>query len=62
MKRDHEDQIQRLKKLKDEEIDAVTSATSQTRCPISHLKRMRDSHTEVRRMEASVLCSVSAGL
>ncbi|XP_067333192.1 fas-binding factor 1 homolog isoform X1 [Channa argus] len=31
MKRDHEDQIQRLKKLKDEEIDAVTSATSQTR-------------------------------
>lgn len=31
MKRDHEEQIQHLKKLKDEEIDAVTSATSQTR-------------------------------
>ncbi|XP_078126286.1 fas-binding factor 1 homolog isoform X5 [Sander vitreus] len=31
MKKDHEDQVQRLKKLKDEEIDAVTSATSQTR-------------------------------
>uniref|UniRef100_A0A672N807 Fas-binding factor 1 C-terminal domain-containing protein n=1 Tax=Sinocyclocheilus grahami TaxID=75366 RepID=A0A672N807_SINGR len=31
MKRDHEEQILRLKKLKDEEIDAVTSATSQTR-------------------------------
>ncbi|KAK7939680.1 hypothetical protein WMY93_003006 [Mugilogobius chulae] len=31
MKKDHEDQIHRLKKLKDEEIDAVTSATSQTR-------------------------------
>lgn len=31
MKKDYEDQIHRLKKLKDEEIDAVTSATSQTR-------------------------------
>ncbi|XP_034395656.1 fas-binding factor 1 homolog isoform X2 [Cyclopterus lumpus] len=31
MKKDHEDQVRRLKKLKDEEIDAVTSATSQTR-------------------------------
>lgn len=31
MKKDHEDQLQRLKKLKDEEIDAVTSVTSQTR-------------------------------
>nr|XP_046271882.1 fas-binding factor 1 homolog isoform X2 [Scatophagus argus] len=31
MKKDHEHQVQRLKKLKDEEIDAVTSATSQTR-------------------------------
>ncbi|KAK9534630.1 hypothetical protein VZT92_007063 [Zoarces viviparus] len=31
MKKDHEDQLRRLKKLKDEEIDAVTSATSQTR-------------------------------
>lgn len=31
MKKDHEDQVQRLKKLKDEEIDAVTSATSQAR-------------------------------
>ncbi|MEQ2291737.1 hypothetical protein AMECASPLE_016020, partial [Ameca splendens] len=30
MKKDHEDQLQRLKRLKDEEIDAVTSATSQT--------------------------------
>ncbi|XP_078728723.1 fas-binding factor 1 isoform X2 [Lampetra fluviatilis] len=31
MRRDHEEQIQRLKRLKDQEIDAVTSATSQTR-------------------------------
>lgn len=57
MKRDHEDQIQRLKKLKDEEIDAVTSATSQTRCAISiHLDLI--SHlkldVEVRRMEVRV--------
>lgn len=38
MKRDHEEQIQRLKKLKDEEIDAVTSATSQTRCCTSQTR------------------------
>ncbi|MGH0162137.1 UNVERIFIED_CONTAM: hypothetical protein FKN15_041576 [Acipenser sinensis] len=31
MKKDHEEQLQRLKRLKDQEIDAVTSATSQTR-------------------------------
>lgn len=36
MKKDYEDQIHRLKKLKDEEIDAVTSATSQTRSEIIH--------------------------
>ncbi|XP_062936622.1 fas-binding factor 1 isoform X2 [Cynocephalus volans] len=31
MRRDHEEQLQRLKLLKDREIDAVTSATSHTR-------------------------------
>lgn len=31
MKTDHEEQVQRLKQLKEEEIDAVTSATSQAR-------------------------------
>ncbi|XP_040606004.1 fas-binding factor 1 isoform X2 [Mesocricetus auratus] len=31
MRKDHELQLQRLKKLKDQEIDAVTSATSHTR-------------------------------
>lgn len=31
MCRDHEEQLQRLKRLKDQEIDAVTSASSQTR-------------------------------
>lgn len=31
MRKDHEHQLQRLKMLKDQEIDAVTSATSHTR-------------------------------
>ncbi|XP_074927891.1 fas-binding factor 1 isoform X3 [Chelonoidis abingdonii] len=31
MRKDHEEQLQRLKRLKDQEIDAVTSATSYTR-------------------------------
>ncbi|XP_030592564.1 fas-binding factor 1 homolog isoform X2 [Archocentrus centrarchus] len=40
MKRDYEDQIQRLKRLKDEEIDAVTSATSQTRSVAGVIEKM----------------------
>ncbi|KAJ0000821.1 hypothetical protein NQD34_005841 [Periophthalmus magnuspinnatus] len=40
MKKDHEDQIHRLKKLKDEEIDAVTSATSQTRSLSAVIEQM----------------------
>ncbi|CAM4331283.1 unnamed protein product [Leuciscus chuanchicus] len=40
MKRDHEEQIQHLKKLKDEEIDAVTSATSQTRSLTTVIEQM----------------------
>lgn len=31
MRKDYEEQLQRLKRLKDLEIDAVTSATSHTR-------------------------------
>lgn len=31
MRRDHEEQLQRLKLLKDREVDAATSATSHTR-------------------------------
>ncbi|XP_035749175.1 fas-binding factor 1 isoform X2 [Egretta garzetta] len=31
MRKDHDEQLQRLKRLKDQEIDAVTSATSHTR-------------------------------
>lgn len=42
MRKDHEDQIQHLKRLKNDEIDVVKSATSQTRCvffpPRSYLK------------------------
>ncbi|XP_072298415.1 fas-binding factor 1 homolog [Eucyclogobius newberryi] len=40
MKKDHEDQIHRLKKLKDEEIDAVTSATSETRSLSAVIEQM----------------------
>ncbi|KAM6966543.1 fas-binding factor 1 homolog [Tautogolabrus adspersus] len=40
MKKDHEDQVRRLKKLKDEEVDAVTSATSQTRSLIGVIEQM----------------------
>lgn len=37
MRKDHEDQIQHLKRLKNDEIDVVKSATSQTRCGFSLL-------------------------
>ncbi|XP_068569028.1 fas-binding factor 1 homolog isoform X4 [Cebidichthys violaceus] len=40
MKKDHEDQVRRLKKLKDEEIDAVTSASSQTRSLAAVIEQM----------------------
>ncbi|KAM9434417.1 fas-binding factor 1 homolog isoform 2-T2 [Clarias gariepinus] len=40
MKKDHEDQVQRLRRLKDEEIDAVTSATSQTRSLTAVIEQM----------------------
>ncbi|XP_072225142.1 fas-binding factor 1 homolog isoform X2 [Leuresthes tenuis] len=40
MKKDHEEQVQRLKRLKDEEIDAVTSATSQTRSLAGVIEQM----------------------
>ncbi|XP_069050719.1 fas-binding factor 1 homolog isoform X3 [Lepisosteus oculatus] len=40
MKKDHEEQVQRLKRLKDEEIDAVTSATSQTRSLTGVIEQM----------------------
>uniref|UniRef100_W5N7M2 Fas binding factor 1 n=1 Tax=Lepisosteus oculatus TaxID=7918 RepID=W5N7M2_LEPOC len=40
MKKDHEVQVQRLKRLKDEEIDAVTSATSQTRSLTGVIEQM----------------------
>lgn len=45
MKKDHEDQVQRLKRLKDEEIDAVTSATSQTRSHMNFYSILIFNHT-----------------
>ncbi|MBN3299102.1 FBF1 factor, partial [Amia calva] len=40
MKREHEEQLARLKRLKDEEVDAVTSATSQTRSLAGAIEQM----------------------
>ncbi|XP_044838327.1 fas-binding factor 1 isoform X3 [Mauremys mutica] len=40
MRKDHELQLQRLKRLKDQEIDAVTSATSHTRSLNGVIERM----------------------
>ncbi|NWR66358.1 FBF1 factor, partial [Bucorvus abyssinicus] len=40
MRKDHEDQLQWLKRLKDQEIDAVTSATSHTRSLNSVIEQM----------------------
>ncbi|KFO93205.1 Fas-binding factor 1, partial [Buceros rhinoceros silvestris] len=40
MRKDHEDQLQWLKRMKDQEIDAVTSATSHTRSLNSVIEQM----------------------
>ncbi|KAM6403500.1 fas-binding factor 1 homolog [Rhynochetos jubatus] len=42
MRRDHEEQLQRLKRLKDQEIDAVTSATWHTRSLNRVTEQMED--------------------
>ncbi|KAM5273345.1 fas-binding factor 1 [Ctenodactylus gundi] len=59
MRKDHEDQLQRLKLLKDREIDAVTSATSHTRSlngVIEQMEKFSSSLTELAsRVEASHL-------
>lgn len=49
MKKDHKDQVQRLKRLKDEEIDAVTSATSQTRLHMHFYSILIFNHTLLNR-------------
>ncbi|XP_014644765.1 PREDICTED: fas-binding factor 1 [Ceratotherium simum simum] len=59
MRKDHEEQLQRLKLLKDREIDAVTSATSHTRSLngiIEQMEKFSSSLTELSsRVEASHL-------
>ncbi|NXG77740.1 FBF1 factor, partial [Baryphthengus martii] len=57
MRRDHEDQLQRLRRLKDQEIEAVTSATSHTRSlnnVIEHIEKFfSDLHELSQKMEAT---------
>lgn len=59
MRKDHEEQLQRLKLLKDREIDAVTSATSHTRSlngVIEQMEKFSSSLSELAsRVEASHL-------
>ncbi|XP_058531969.1 fas-binding factor 1 isoform X3 [Ochotona princeps] len=59
MRKDHEEQLQRLKLLKDQEIDAVTSATSHTRSlngVIEQMEKFSSSLSELSsRVEASHL-------
>ncbi|XP_039082468.1 fas-binding factor 1 isoform X2 [Hyaena hyaena] len=61
MRKDHEEQLQRLKQLKDREIDAVTSATSHTRSlngVIEQMEKFSSSlHELSSRVEASHLSS-----
>ncbi|XP_040433985.1 fas-binding factor 1 homolog [Falco naumanni] len=57
MRKDHEEQLQRLKRLKDQEIDAVTSATSYTRSLNGIIERMEkfssNLHDLSRKVEAT---------
>ncbi|XP_012658563.1 fas-binding factor 1 isoform X1 [Otolemur garnettii] len=61
MRKDHEEQLQRLKLLKDREIDAVTSATSHTRSLngiIEQMERFSSNLSELSsRVEASHLAT-----
>ncbi|NXF30228.1 FBF1 factor, partial [Nyctibius bracteatus] len=57
MRKDHEEQLQRLKRLKDQEINAVTSATSPTRSLNGVIEQMEklsgDLHDLSHKMEAT---------
>ncbi|XP_072208418.1 fas-binding factor 1 isoform X4 [Excalfactoria chinensis] len=57
MLKDHEEQLQRLKRLKDQEIDAVTSATSHTRSLNGVIEQMErfssDLHNLSHKVEAA---------
>ncbi|XP_047562539.1 fas-binding factor 1 isoform X2 [Lutra lutra] len=57
MRRDHEEQLQRLKLLKDREIDAVTSATSHTRSLNGIIEQMEKFSSSLHELSSRVEAS-----
>ncbi|XP_058561574.1 fas-binding factor 1 isoform X4 [Neofelis nebulosa] len=57
MRKDHEEQLQRLKLLKDREIDAVTSATSHTRSLNGVIEQMEKFSSSLRELSSRVEAS-----
>nr|XP_035944426.1 fas-binding factor 1 isoform X1 [Halichoerus grypus]XP_035944427.1 fas-binding factor 1 isoform X1 [Halichoerus grypus]XP_035944428.1 fas-binding factor 1 isoform X1 [Halichoerus grypus]XP_035944429.1 fas-binding factor 1 isoform X1 [Halichoerus grypus] len=57
MRQDHEEQLQRLKLLKDREIDAVTSATSHTRSLNSIIEQMEKFSSSLHELSSRVEAS-----
>ncbi|XP_032304238.1 fas-binding factor 1 isoform X4 [Coturnix japonica] len=54
MLKDHEEQLQRLKRLKDQEIDAVTSATSHTRSLNGVIEQMERFSSDLHKLSHKV--------
>ncbi|XP_066876973.1 fas-binding factor 1 isoform X3 [Kogia breviceps] len=57
MRKDHEEQLQRLKQLKDREIDAVTSATSHTRSLNGIIEQMEKFSSSLHELSSRVEAS-----
>ncbi|XP_006869733.1 PREDICTED: fas-binding factor 1 [Chrysochloris asiatica] len=57
MRKDHEEQLQRLKQLKDREIDAVTSATSHTRSLNGIIEQMEKFSSSLNELSSRVEAS-----
>ncbi|XP_011803180.1 PREDICTED: fas-binding factor 1 [Colobus angolensis palliatus] len=57
MRRDHEEQLQRLKLLKDREVDAATSATSHTRSLNSIIHQMEEFSSSLQELSSRVEAS-----
>uniref|UniRef100_A0A2K6BBP5 Fas binding factor 1 n=1 Tax=Macaca nemestrina TaxID=9545 RepID=A0A2K6BBP5_MACNE len=57
MRRDHEEQLQRLKLLKDREVDAATSATSHTRSLNSIIQQMEKFSSSLHELSSRVEAS-----
>ncbi|KAM4824404.1 fas-binding factor 1 isoform X2 [Urocitellus parryii] len=57
MRKDHEEQLQRLKLLKDREIDAVTSATSHTRSLNGIIEQMEKFSSSLNKLSSRVEAS-----